>query len=203
MPSSTFLNLPAEKQEKLLEAATREFSHRPFNEASINQIIKEAGIPRGSFYMYFQDKEDLFRYLLQCYLDDLTQLMVQLLDREQGDLFAAFESLFQALVERREDLAAQQFQAILHRNAGVQQGALLRSAGTHSLFTALSDHIDASRLSIRREDDLEDMFHILISVTAPALCAALSHTDPQPVWTLFCAQLDILRRGMLARHEAT
>ena len=42
MPSSTFLNLPAEKQEKLLEAATREFSHRPFNEASINQIIKEA-----------------------------------------------------------------------------------------------------------------------------------------------------------------
>lgn len=47
------------------------------------------------------------------------------------------------------------------------------------------------------------MFHILISVTAPALCAALSHTDPQPVWTRFCAQLDILRRGMLARHEAT
>ena len=44
MPSSTFLNLPAEKQEKLLEAATREFSHRPFNEASINQIIKELSL---------------------------------------------------------------------------------------------------------------------------------------------------------------
>ena len=64
MPSSTFLNLPAEKQEKLLEAATREFSHRPFNEASINQIIKEAGIPRGSFYMYFKNKEDIFLCLL-------------------------------------------------------------------------------------------------------------------------------------------
>ena len=45
--AALFLNLPAEKQEKLLEAATREFSHRPFNEASINQIIKEAGIPPG------------------------------------------------------------------------------------------------------------------------------------------------------------
>lgn len=55
MPSSTFLNLPAQKQEKLLEAATREFSQRPYNEASINQIIKDAGIPRGSFYMYFTD----------------------------------------------------------------------------------------------------------------------------------------------------
>ena len=79
MPSSTFLNLPAEKQEKLLEAATREFSHRPFNEASINQIIKEAGIPRGSFYMYFQDKEDLFRYLLKGYVDQLFMLLEEFL----------------------------------------------------------------------------------------------------------------------------
>ena len=81
MPSSTFLNLPAEKQEKLLEAATREFSHKPFNEASINQIIKEAGIPRGSFYMYFQDKEDLFRYLLKGYVDQLFMLLEEFLLR--------------------------------------------------------------------------------------------------------------------------
>lgn len=104
----------------------------PFDEASINRIVHQAEISRGSFYMYFTDKADLFRYLLQCYLDDLTQLMVQLLDREQGDLFAAFESLFQALVERREDLAAQQFQAILHRNAGVQQGSTA-ALGRHPL----------------------------------------------------------------------
>lgn len=87
MPSSTFLNLPAEKQEKLLEAATREFSHRPFNEASINQIIKEAGIPRGSFYMYFQDKEDLFRYLLKGYVDQLFMLLEEFLLRNGGDIF--------------------------------------------------------------------------------------------------------------------
>ena len=85
MPSSTFLNLPAEKQEKLLEAATREFSHRPFNEASINQIIKEAGIPRGSFYMYFQDKEDLFRYLLKGYVDQLFMLL-EAMAAERDDL---------------------------------------------------------------------------------------------------------------------
>ncbi|MUU10235.1 MAG: TetR/AcrR family transcriptional regulator [Oscillibacter sp.] len=86
MPSSTFLNLPAEKQEKLLEAATREFSHRPFNEASINQIIKEAGIP-GQLYMYFQDKEDLFRYLLKGYVDQLFMLLEEFLLRNGGDIF--------------------------------------------------------------------------------------------------------------------
>lgn len=94
MPSSTFLNLPAEKQEKLLEAATREFSHRPFNEASINQIIKEAGIPRGSFYMYFQDKEDLFRYLLKGYVDQLFMLLEEFLLRNGGDIFQALLDLY-------------------------------------------------------------------------------------------------------------
>lgn len=202
MPSATFFHLSPAKREKLLQCAREEFSRVSFDEASINRIVHQAEISRGSFYMYFIDKADLFRYLLQCYLDELTQMLEELLTREQGDLFAAFEALFQTLAERRGDAAAQQFQAILHRNAGVQQGALLRSAGTHSLFAALSGHIDASRLSIRRDEDLEDMFHILVSVTAPALCAALSHTDPQPVWDRFCAQLDILRRGMQRRSEA-
>lgn len=35
LPSSTFLNLAPEKQEKLLSAAVREFTERPYNEASI------------------------------------------------------------------------------------------------------------------------------------------------------------------------
>lgn len=61
--------------------------HRPFNEASINQIIKEAGIPRGSFYMYFQDKEDLFRYLLKGYVDQLFMLLEEFLLRNGGDIF--------------------------------------------------------------------------------------------------------------------
>ena len=42
MPSSTFLNLAPEKQEKLLTAAAREFTERPYNEASINQIVQAA-----------------------------------------------------------------------------------------------------------------------------------------------------------------
>lgn len=77
VPSTTFFHLPQAKREKLLQCARDEFSRVPFDEASINRIVHQAEISRGSFYMYFTDKADLFRYLLQCYLDDLTQLMVQ------------------------------------------------------------------------------------------------------------------------------
>ena len=84
MPSNTFLNLPEDKQNRLMDAASREFSAKPYNEASINKIIQEAGIPRGSFYMYFQDKEELFRYLVHGYME---QLLMVLEDGMASDYF--------------------------------------------------------------------------------------------------------------------
>lgn len=64
MPTVTFANLSAEKKQRIFDAAVLEFSTKRFREASINQIIKTAGISRGSFYQYFSDKEDLYIYLL-------------------------------------------------------------------------------------------------------------------------------------------
>ena len=67
MPSATFYNLPEEKRERLLRAAREEFSRVPYESASVNRIIQSAGIPRGSFYMYFTDKEELFGHLMDSY----------------------------------------------------------------------------------------------------------------------------------------
>ncbi|WP_026477129.1 TetR/AcrR family transcriptional regulator [Alkaliphilus transvaalensis] len=64
MPKDTFYNLIEEKQKKIFSAAVEEFSTKRYSEASINQIIKNAGIPRGSFYQYFENKEDLYLYVL-------------------------------------------------------------------------------------------------------------------------------------------
>lgn len=65
MPTQTFFNLPIDKQKRLLDAASTEFSRVPLTEASINNIIKLAEILRGSFYQYFKDKEDLYYYFLR------------------------------------------------------------------------------------------------------------------------------------------
>ena len=46
-----------------MDAAWEEFTTNSYTDASINRIIQKAHIPRGSFYQYFQDKEDLFWYL--------------------------------------------------------------------------------------------------------------------------------------------
>ncbi|MDO9536149.1 MAG: TetR/AcrR family transcriptional regulator [Bacillota bacterium] len=64
MPKNTFFNLTEEKKKRIFNAAILEFSTRRFSEASINQIVKNADISRGSFYQYFNDKEDIYLYII-------------------------------------------------------------------------------------------------------------------------------------------
>ena len=64
MPSSTFENLSEEKRQRIFVAIYHELKRVPFPEMSINQIIKDAGIPRGSFYQYFKNKDDAFDYFV-------------------------------------------------------------------------------------------------------------------------------------------
>lgn len=65
MPTDTFFRLPTEKRQRIFQAAITEFASHSYKEASINRIIKEAQIPRGSFYQYFDGKEDLFFHIFE------------------------------------------------------------------------------------------------------------------------------------------
>jgi len=64
MPKQTFFNLPAEKRELILNAAVEEFAEYGLENASTNRIVKNSGIAKGSFYQYFEDKQDVFLHLL-------------------------------------------------------------------------------------------------------------------------------------------
>lgn len=64
MPKSTFFRLPDERRERLVREAIAEFADRTFAEASLSEIARRASIPKGSFYQYFDDKLDLYRWLL-------------------------------------------------------------------------------------------------------------------------------------------
>lgn len=64
MVHKTFLNLPPEKRERIINSAIDEFGEWPYEKTNINRIIRNAGIPKGSFYQYFDDKDDLYTYCI-------------------------------------------------------------------------------------------------------------------------------------------
>lgn len=50
---------------KLLDAAAKEFGEKGFHEASISGITRRAGTALGSFYTYFDSKDEIFRALVK------------------------------------------------------------------------------------------------------------------------------------------
>lgn len=62
-PNPTFLKIPEEKRERIVETASLEFSENGFKGASINAMVSALGIAKGSIFQYFGDKKGLFLFI--------------------------------------------------------------------------------------------------------------------------------------------
>ena len=97
MPKPTFFNLPQDKRDRIIDAAITEFGSKPFQKASIAEIIEKADIPRGSFYQYFEDLADLYRHIFQITADIKLRYMGNLLGEiESWDVFKIIRELYTA-----------------------------------------------------------------------------------------------------------
>ena len=179
MPTSTFFNLRPEKQERLLTAAAREFAAQPFHEASINSMIRAAGIPRGSFYMYFRDKEELFQYLVRESTEPLLLAFRELLTRSGGDLFNAIPGLCEYLRSHKADRGLGgmgMLSAIVERNGELQKSCLIDFLDTQAVLAQLAAAVNPDLLDIWEASDLERIVRTVLTVALPLIYDAV-HTE--------------------------
>ncbi len=71
MPRPRFEKLPVDKREWIIEIAAKEFASEGYEAASLNRILEQAGISKGSAYYYFDDKADVFMTVVQRYLAEM------------------------------------------------------------------------------------------------------------------------------------
>lgn len=64
MPKDTFFKISEDKRLKLENVGIRLFSQFDFESVEVKQIVEAAGIPRGSFYAYFDNLEDYYSYII-------------------------------------------------------------------------------------------------------------------------------------------
>ena len=65
----------AKKLAALEEAASHLFLEQGYHRTSIEQIVSEAGIARGTYYLYFADKTAIFKHLLNKLITPVTQCL--------------------------------------------------------------------------------------------------------------------------------
>jgi AcrR family transcriptional regulator len=99
MPKPTFFRLPDEKRQRLMDAAVQEFTRAPFAKASVSNIIQTAGIPRGSFYQYFEDKQDIFFYMLEQLGNTMGARMETIIEENDGQLMLSIRKFFNYVID--------------------------------------------------------------------------------------------------------
>lgn len=99
MPTERFYRLAKEKAEKIRIAAIQEFKRVPPDEASINKIIQSADISRGSFYTYFEDKDDLLEWVMGDLIEDYRNFYITGLKANGGNIWEVFDQLLDHTVK--------------------------------------------------------------------------------------------------------
>lgn len=100
MPKQTFFNLPAEKRQTIINAALDEFSAYGYGKSNLNRIVEASGIAKGSFYQYFEDKKDLYYYLVDTIGRRKLEMLAPVLEAMAGNSFSHnLEEIFRIGIE--------------------------------------------------------------------------------------------------------
>lgn len=98
-PSETqlFLNLDPDKQQRILNAAIHEFADKGFDSASMNVVVKQAGISKGALFNYFKSKTGLFAFVYRMALEQVKQYLRTVRDSTcEENFFVRLEKIMQA-----------------------------------------------------------------------------------------------------------
>ena len=197
MPKETFFNLNPEKRRKIEEAILEEFSKTPIEKASISNIITNANIPRGSFYQYFEDKEDAIKYIIENFIETEQKKMCEILKSTNGNIFDASLSIFDHIIERA--MIPEKFK--LYKNIFSE----LRRNNTNffkvkkeNLKNNMELCINKEMFKFENDEELYSFLEIVNCITRIAILDVVSKrkTDKDAKENLK-RQLDILKFGVL------
>ncbi len=87
-----------ETRNKLLDAAENEFGERGYHDAAISGITQRAGVALGTFYVYFDSKEEIFRALV-AHMGHLTRTWIAERVAESPDRLTAERQGIEAFMD--------------------------------------------------------------------------------------------------------
>lgn len=91
-----------EKKEKLMQAAVKLILDKGFEKTSVSQIVKEAGVAQGTFYLYFESKNEIVPNIAEKLIDELLNKL-KFNYRIEGSL----DHFIEAMVESSFDITEQ------------------------------------------------------------------------------------------------
>lgn len=199
-----------EKRNQILAGARQMFFERGFDAASMGDIARVAGVSKGTLYVYFENKEDLFGALVSIECEETAERMF-VLDVEEKDVETALTKLGYSFVHAvlRPSSIALLRTVIAISGKFPEIGLRFFEAGPcegiSRLSTYLAAKVEQGLLDIEDVDQAASQFLTLCKdgVTIPALVGAPGAPAPEAVEKSVRGAVRVFMRAYGAgRHPA-
>lgn len=201
MPKITFFNLADDKRQLLIEALEQEFSRVPLYNASISNIVKSANIPRGSFYQYFEDKEDAYFFLLKEQILRNKENFILSLQKCNGDLFDTMTELYGITVRELSKGENINFlkNVFLNMTHEIENkfNEIFHADGDIEHFKKISLLIKKDDLNVANDKELFHLMKIIITITLRNLIEKFAHNlSEKEAINNYSIEIELLKKGL-------
>jgi len=213
MPKQTFYNLTEDKRAVIEDAALNEFAEYGYDIASINRIVVNSKIAKGSFYQYFEDKKDLFMYLIhesaRRKIEYISPVVMNF--RDYGFFIVLRELFISGLSFAQENPKGAKIGEWLMKNQNHEVYAeMMLTAGpmADAFYTPLFEHAVA-RGEIRDGLDFAFISHLLTGLNTSMLEYYYQHdgnpslSDKEKMMEFVDKMIDLIKFGLIKQGGQT
>ena len=198
MPKETFFNLPEAKRNKIIDAAKKEFTVNQLRKSRVSNIIKVAKIPRGSFYQYFEDLDDLYYYVVNEMFDKVYKAGAKFCD-DTNDIFEfaqiTFEYDYNGFInDMRHDFMMNVFRSISSNEEYIATFNKMR----YEYIMGVLNKMDLSNIRLKKEEDLIKMYRMIQGLKRNIIHrAVVEDLTKEEASKEFKWYLDIVKNGLM------
>lgn len=197
MPTESFYKLDSSKRQKILEAMKREFSRVPFHEASINKIVEDARISKGSFWVYFKSKEEAIEYLIESHLEKERKKSKKIFLKNHGDLFQSYIEIYDYFAQCKISRMEKALMANIFKNLITNEEKCMKKEPGDSIIETVRNIVDTDNLDIIDDDDLINLMKILnYTMRINLLDVMDKKVTPERAKARFMREVEILKKGI-------
>ena len=154
------------------------------------------GISRGSFYQYFESKEDLLKYIIIQDTESKNKEILDLLKKSDGDIFELCIFLYDKMtkkIEKDEDMII--FRKIFNN---VMQSKEKRVLENNLIdFKMIFNSIKRDNLRAKNEEEVEIILKMLIDITFKSIMYSKTNKNKKKEREKFLKRLEFIKFGVM------
>ncbi len=154
------------------------------------------GISRGSFYQYFESKEDLLKYIIMQDTESKNKEIADLLKETDGDIFELCIFLYDKMtkkIEKDENMIV--FRKIFNNIMQSKEKRVLENNLID--FKMICKIIKSNNLKIQNEKELEILLKMLIDITFKSIMYSKMNENKKEEREKFLKRLEFIKFGVM------